>query len=78
MGPLISEEALATDRLGISPEHAADLRRRHDWPHVRLGRAIRYTEDQVEQIVESMTHGTEIRIAGRRRGLTPGSARRAS
>ena len=40
------------DEFGISVEKLHDLRRRHHWPCVKLGRyAIRFTEEQVAQIV---------------------------
>lgn len=49
---LTSEIQLA-EQFGLAPERLADLRRKHSWPHIRLGRFdIRYTEQQVEQIIE--------------------------
>jgi hypothetical protein len=44
--------------LAINPAKVADLRRRHNWPHIRLGRFdVRYTDAQVEQVlaIESVT-----------------------
>jgi hypothetical protein len=44
--------------LAIEPTKAAELRRRHNWPHIRLGRFdVRYTDAQVEQVlaIESVT-----------------------
>lgn len=38
--------------LRIPEAQVLDLRRKHDWPHVRLSRkSIRFTAEQVEQIV---------------------------
>jgi hypothetical protein len=52
---LRTESALA-DLLDVTPEKAAELRRRHKWAHVRLGRFdVRYTDTQVEQVIASMT-----------------------
>jgi len=52
----IRTEAQLAELLQVTPERAAELRRRHRWPHLRLGRFdIRYTDAQVEQIVELMT-----------------------
>jgi hypothetical protein len=75
-------------RLTREPELAAEwdlkldqfrhLRRKHGWAHVKFSRHdIRYTAEQVEQIVRDMT------VAGAARtvtdsGLTSKSARRAS
>lgn len=48
---LTTEAQLAAD-FGIDEARAAELRRKHEWPHVRLGRFdVRYTEAQVEQII---------------------------
>lgn len=43
------------ERLRLPEEQVMKLRRRHDWPHVRLGRRFRFTESQVDQIVASRT-----------------------
>lgn len=52
---LTSEAELAED-FGIEEKKAAELRRKHRWPHVRLGRFdVRYTAEQVRQIVDSQT-----------------------
>lgn len=48
---LTTESALAED-FGLAVEKVAELRRRHKWPHVRLGRFdVRYTDEQVAAIV---------------------------
>lgn len=52
---LLSEAELAED-FGLDEEKVAKLRRKHRWPHVRLSRfEVRYTEEQVRQIVDSQT-----------------------
>lgn len=51
---------------GTSAATVAEWRRRYDWPHVRLGRKVRYTETNVEQILRMQAEG------GKRRQLTPG------
>lgn len=53
---LLTESQLAED-FGITEEKAAELRRRHRWPHVRLSRfEVRYTEEQVRLIVAKHSH----------------------
>lgn len=53
---LTTESQLAADVLKLSEKRTAELRLKHQWPHVRLGRFdIRYTEAQVEQIVAMQT-----------------------
>lgn len=48
---LTTPETLA-ETFGITAEKLHELRKRHHWPHVRLGRfEIRFTDAQVEQIV---------------------------
>lgn len=52
---LHTEHDLA-ELLTIEPAKAAELRRRNNWPHVRLGRFdVRYTDSQVEQIIASQS-----------------------
>ena len=53
---LTTEAELAADVLRIPAAKAAELRRVKKWPHVRLGRFdVRYTDDQVAQIVAMQT-----------------------
>jgi len=48
---LITDVQLA-EQFGITVPKLHELRKRHHWPHVRLGRfEIRFTDAQVEQIV---------------------------
>lgn len=52
---LTTEAALAED-FDLTSEKVAELRRRHRWPHVRLGRFdVRYTDEQVAAIVAMET-----------------------
>lgn len=52
---LLTDVALA-ERLFIDVKKLHVLRRRHGWPHVRLGRNdVRFTEQQAEQIIASLT-----------------------
>lgn len=76
---LITDAELA-ETMSITVEKLHELRKRHGWPHVRLGRfEIRFTDVQVEQIVAAQTVAP---AKGRQdeAGLTPRSAarRRAS
>lgn len=49
-------EAQLAEELAIPAERAAELRRRNNWPHVRLGRFdVRYTDSQVEQVIASQS-----------------------
>lgn len=43
------------ERLSLPLTTTVKLRRRYGWPHVRLGKAVRFTEEQVAQIVASRT-----------------------
>lgn len=62
---LITEADLAANVLGIPEDRAARLRRDKRWPHVRLGRYdIRYTEEQVAQIVAMQSRTSERRGSG--------------
>ena len=51
---LITEEEVA-EVWKIPPTTLADLRKREGWPHVRLGRHVRYTKEQAKQILASHT-----------------------
>ena len=43
------------ERLNLSLSTTVELRKREGWPHVKLGRAVRFTEEQMAQIVASHT-----------------------
>lgn len=64
---------------GITTEKAADLRKRQSWPHVRLTRFdVRYTDDQIADIIRLRTVAGEKAPTGKATGLTRRSARKAS
>lgn len=79
---LTTEQDLAERILQVPVEKAAELRRRHRWPHVRIGRFdVRYTDEQVVQIVEMHTAVSEPAkktLAPVISGQTARSARRSS
>lgn len=52
--PLRRESYLA-EKLDIPESTVADLRKRHGWAHTALGRAIRYTDEQIAQIIRNHT-----------------------
>lgn len=41
--------------LNLPLSTTVELRKREGWPHVRLGKAVRFTDEQVAQIVASHT-----------------------
>lgn len=48
----LTTEANLAAEWGLPTEKVAELRRKHRWPHVRLGRFdVRYTDEQVADIV---------------------------
>lgn len=60
MSDLITPEQLA-ERFGISVEEVHKYRRKKVWPCVKFGRnEVRFTEEQVAQIVGMQTHGTTV------------------
>lgn len=68
------------EKLVTTEAQVMEWRRSYDWPHVRLGRKVRFTDQQVEAIIAAHsvrpTKKTEapVKIAGQ----TSRSARRAS
>lgn len=54
MEKLHSVEDLA-EAFGIPVSTVRDLCRRHKWPHLKVGRATRFTEAQVEEILRIQT-----------------------
>jgi hypothetical protein len=78
MTRLTPEAALAED-FGLSVDKVAELRRRHQWPHVRLGRFdVRYTAEQVAAIIAMETVKSAPAKQTGLAGQTTRSARRAS
>lgn len=52
----LTTEAELAEMLGKTPAQIGALRRKHCWPHVFIGRYDRrYTEQQLEAIVDQMT-----------------------
>jgi excisionase family DNA binding protein len=72
--PLLTPDDLA-ELFGLSPKKVLELRSKHGWPHVRLGRRIRFTEEQVAQIIAVQSPRSEAPLKSAS-GLTAGSARR--
>ncbi|QLQ10941.1 MAG: hypothetical protein HZY75_11920 [Nocardioidaceae bacterium] len=72
---LLTEAELA-EQLKITEAEAAELRRKHKWPHVRLGRFnVRYTEGHLAEIVAMHTEANrETPTPGRLPGQTARSA----
>lgn len=54
MDPLHTDADLA-ETFGVPEKTIANWRRRYDWPHVLVGRSIRYTAEQVDEIVRQHT-----------------------
>lgn len=75
---LLTFEQLA-DRFQIGASTARDMCRRYHWPHVKLGRSVRFTEQQAERIAALHSYSpTSFELEEARglvSGLTPGSAR---
>lgn len=75
---LTRESALA-ERWEMSIEQFRLLRRRHRWAHVKFSRQdVRYTDEQIEQIVRDMTTRSAATPAVGTSPLTSRSAARAS
>ena len=51
---LLTPRELA-DMLGKGEPFVAEQARRKAWPHVRVGRSIRFTPEHVEQIIAACT-----------------------
>lgn len=67
------------DDLQISETEAETLRRRHRWPHVKVGRRnVRFTETQVAAIIAQHTVDSPSVAAPFSSGQTARSQRRAS
>lgn len=75
---LTSDTDLA-DILGITVEKLHELRKRHQWPHVRVDRfTFRFTDEQIRDIVASRTVAPGKALKGTAAGLTERSARRSA
>lgn len=75
-------EAQFAEMLGIAEERAGVLRRQHGWPHLKVGKVVRYTETQIQEIERIQTIGGKTKAAAKSgkvaplRGQTPRSAAR--
>ncbi len=76
----LTREADLAERWEVSIEQFRLLRRRHRWAHVEFSRQdIRYTNEQIEQIVRDMTTRSDAkRSDAMTSSLTSRSAARAS
>lgn len=54
-GALLTPDDMAT-RLGVPKSTVMQWNREHSWPHVRLGRRYRWTEEQYDTIVRKHVH----------------------
>ncbi len=74
---LTTEEDLAAD-WKLSLDKIIDLRTRHKWPHVKLGRfEVRYTDEQIAAIVAANSIDTTPKPSSELAGL-PQPTRRSS
>jgi predicted site-specific integrase-resolvase len=73
----LTTDAELAERMGISVEKLHQLRKRHRWPCVRLGRfEYRFTEAQIEQIVAMHTEEPR-KTPSPSAGLVPGQTPRS-
>lgn len=73
----LTTDAELAERMGISVEKLHQLRKRHRWPCVRLGRfEYRFTEGQIEQIVAMHTEEPR-KTPPQPAGLVPGQTPRS-
>lgn len=49
--PELLTDADLAQAFGAPEKTIANWRRRYDWPHITVGRSIRYTPENVEQIL---------------------------
>jgi excisionase family DNA binding protein len=52
--PLKTHADLA-ERLNLPLSTTIELRKREGWPHIRLGRKVRFTDEQIDQIIATHT-----------------------
>lgn len=75
---LTTEPDLA-ERWGLSMEKIIDLRTRHKWPHVKLGRfEVRYTDEQIAAIVAASSIDTTPKSSNELAGLPTPTRRSAA
>lgn len=69
---LITPEQLAARFEDVEVSTVMEWNRKYDWPHVRVGHQVRWTEDQYAEILRRHSAGSEIP-----KGL-PGQTRRSA
>lgn len=76
--PELLTPAEVAKRLRITPKKVMELRRVNGWPYVKLGRSIRFTPQQVEQIIGKQSVTPSASTADALPGQTAASARRSA
>lgn len=72
---LLSDDGLAAIFGGdIDGRKVGDWRRRYDWPHITVGRTIRYTPEQVEQILRKH----QVTAPAKKAAALPGQTKRSA
>ena len=74
--PRFHTEAEVGDMLGVHESKVAKWRLKYGWPHVKVGREVRYTDADVEAIARQM-HVDASKVKGLP-GQTALSARRSA
>lgn len=70
-------DADIAEKFGESVEKIAKWRRQYGWPHIKVGRQIRYTDSNLVEI-ERLHHVAATKPAATETGQTALSAARAS
>ena len=65
MGPQTFDATWAGERLGLSASTVLDMARRKDLPHVKVGRRVRFTEQNIEDYIAAHTIGAGMVRTGR-------------
>lgn len=71
-------EAEFAEQLGASEERVGIWRRKHGWPHLRVGRTIRYTPEHVAQIERMQTSKAKATGHASSKGQTARSVARSA
>lgn len=75
----LTTDTQLAEQFGLTVDKLHDLRKRHGWPHVRLSRFdVRFTDEQIQQIVASRSVAATKTFKGLAAGLTSRSARRSA
>lgn len=76
---LITPEEMADRWDGVAVSTVMEWNRRHQWPHVRVGHSVRWTEDQYTEILRLHSAARpQAPAATALQGQTPRSAARAA